>query len=106
MAEESADNKRNFRKLLLAIEASYGKLSLLMALSDNWKYRDQLIEQYESELNAKGFNCYRTNVNRPGYSLKQCLLRLTETEPDWADGRTVVTVLGIDELLSVRLQQD
>ena len=106
MMEESADNKRSFRKLTLAIDASYGRLSLLMALSDNWKYRNQLIEQYETELRAKGTRCYRVKLDQQRYSLKQCLFDLTQQEPDLASQNAVVTVLGADELLSVRLRQD
>ena len=106
MIEESADNRRNFRKLRLAIEASYGKLSLLMALSDNWKHRNELIEQYETELTGKGTHCYRVKVDQQQYSLKQCLLDLAQQEPELGNGNAVVTVLGADELLGVRLRQD
>ena len=102
----SRENQRNLRRLVLSIQASYGRLNLLMALSDNWKHRDELIESYETELQSKGVRCYRVRVNRPGFSLKQCLLNLTTSEPGWADGNTVVTVLGADELLGVRLKQD
>ncbi|MEM6251792.1 MAG: tetratricopeptide repeat protein [Cyanobacteria bacterium P01_D01_bin.156] len=106
MSEESTDNKRNFRKLVLAIDASYGRLSLLMAISDNWKHRTQLIEQYETELGEKGTRCYRVKVDQQQYSLKQCLFNLTQQEPDLANQNAVVTVLGADELLGIRLRQD
>ncbi|WP_228015417.1 tetratricopeptide repeat protein [Leptolyngbya ectocarpi] len=106
MTEESADNRRNFRKLVLAIEASYGKLSLLMALSDNWKHRNELIEKYETELTGKGTHCYRIKLDQQQYSLKQCLFDLARQEPELGNENAVVTVLGADELLGVRLRQD
>ena len=102
----SRENQRNLRRLVLSIQASYGRLNLLMALSDNWKHRDKLIDSYETELKSKDVRCYRIRVDRPGFSLKQCLLKLTQSEPGLSDGETVVTVLGADELLGLRLKQD
>ncbi|MEM9003554.1 MAG: tetratricopeptide repeat protein [Cyanobacteria bacterium P01_F01_bin.86] len=108
MAEDTPDrayeNQRNLRRLVLAIEASYGRLNLLIAVSDNWKHRDELMQRYETELQTKGTRCYRVRVDHQLPSLKQCLIKLAETEADWRSQQTVVTVLGADELLGVRLK--
>ncbi|MGF1522794.1 MAG: tetratricopeptide repeat protein [Leptolyngbyaceae cyanobacterium] len=109
MADDKTDrareNQRNLRRLLLSIKASYGRLNLLMALSDNWKHRDELIQNYETELQARGTHCYRVRVDRQQPSLKQCLIELAEKEANWGSDRTLVTVLGADELLGVRLRK-
>ncbi|MEO1210788.1 MAG: tetratricopeptide repeat protein, partial [Cyanobacteria bacterium J06638_20] len=104
--DRARENERQWRRLMFSIEASYGELNLLMALSDNWKYRDELIQRYETELQAKGTRCYRVRIDHQQPSLKQCLQELTEKETDWQSDRAVVTVLGADELLGVRLPQN
>ena len=104
--DRAHENQRNLRRLILSIEASYGRLNLLIAVSDNWKHRDELMQHYEAELQAKGTRCKRVRVDRQMPSLKQCLIKLAETEADWRSEQTVVTVLGADELLGVRLKQD
>ncbi|MEL6382944.1 MAG: hypothetical protein AAFQ89_10815 [Cyanobacteria bacterium J06626_18] len=59
--DRTCENQRN-RRLMLSIEASYGRLNLLMALSDNWKHRDELMQHYKTELHIKGTRCYRVRV--------------------------------------------
>ena len=94
-------NHRNLRRLVLSMEASFGKLNLLVAICDNPQYRSTLIQNYETELRGKGVQCLQAKVDRSLPSLKQSLLDL-QGEQEWSQP-CVVTVLGADELLGVRL---
>jgi hypothetical protein len=49
MEKDPSQNQRNLRRLLMSVQASYGRLNLLIAICDNWKYRDELITSYEKE---------------------------------------------------------
>ena len=73
MTMEQNQNQRNLRRLMMSVQASYGSLNLLIAICDNWKYRDELIGSYKKELVAKGTSCHRVRIERQQPSLKQCL---------------------------------
>ncbi len=94
-------NHRNLRRLVQSMQASYGQLNLLVAICDNPQYRSTLIHSYETELRGKGVQCRQGKVDRRNPSLKQCLLDL-EAEEEWTQP-CIVTVLGADELLGIRL---
>jgi tetratricopeptide (TPR) repeat protein len=96
------ENQRNLRRLVLSIRSSLGRLNLLIAICDNPRYRDELIQTYEAELREQGITCERIRLDRKTPSLKDSLLELpTEAE----SGPQVVTVLGADELLGIRLSE-
>ncbi|MEI6065348.1 MAG: tetratricopeptide repeat protein, partial [Pseudanabaena sp. ELA748] len=107
MEKDSSQNQRNLRRLLMSVQASYGRLNLLIAICDNWKYRDELISSYEKELAAKGTSCHRVRIDRQQTSLKQCLQDLVSEEPVLmsVEKFAIVTVLGADELLGIRLNE-
>jgi tetratricopeptide (TPR) repeat protein len=100
-ASPEVENQRNLRRLMLSIRSSFGKLNLLIAICDNPKYRDELIQGYEAELAAQGVDCARVRLDRKTPSLKDALLGLSAsgTKPQ------VVTVFGADELLGIRLSE-
>ena len=97
------ENRRNWLRLLRSIQASRQRLNLLIAICDNPAYQAELIQAYEAELQGKGFTCLRVTLNRTQPSLRQALAELAK---QGELGTTVVTVLGIDQLLSVRLQAE
>lgn len=105
--QEPNQNQRNLRRLLMSVQASYGRLNLLIAICDNWKYRDELIGSYEKELAAKGTSCHRVRIDRQQPSLKQCLQDLVSQESALmsVDQPAIATVLGADELLGIRLNE-
>jgi tetratricopeptide (TPR) repeat protein len=107
MEKDPSQNQRNLRRLLMSVQASYGRLNLLIAICDNWKYRDELIDSYEKELADKGTSCHRVRIDRQQPSLKQSLQDLVSQEPDLisVDKLAIVTVLGADELLGIRLNE-
>jgi tetratricopeptide (TPR) repeat protein len=106
MIDEIADyleeNQYHLRRLLGSIEASYGGLNLLICICDNPYYRDEIVNTYEQELGAKGVSCDRVQIDRHQPSLKQSLFNLNlDSNPEQP---RIVTVFGIDGLLSVRLE--
>ncbi|MGH8002554.1 MAG: hypothetical protein ACREPR_24765 [Brasilonema sp.] len=99
-----AENQRNYLKLIVALEASQGILNLLIAVCDDRNLRETLIKQYETELRQQDFLTYRVRVRNQDPSLRYALAQLVEQEPDLQQEKpAVITVLGVDELLSVKL---
>ena len=107
MEKDPSQNQRNLRRLLMSVQASYGRLNLLIAICDNWRYRDELISSYERELAAKVTSCHRVRIDRQQPSLKQCLQDLVSQKPTLMsiDKPVIVSVLGADELLGIRLNE-
>ena len=106
-ADYQKENKRNLRKLILSIQSSFGKLNLLIAICDHRRYRDELIETYETELRSKGVRCDRIKVAQLQPSLKQSLETLVKKQsPTELDKLFMVTVLGASDLLDLRLNQE
>ncbi|MEH1957405.1 tetratricopeptide repeat protein [Nostoc sp.] len=102
--DPKAENQRNYQKLIVALEASQGILNLLIAVCDDRNLREKLIRQYETELRQQDFLTYRIRVRNQDPSLRYAVAQLIEAEPDLQqDKPAVITVLGIDELLSVKL---
>ena len=105
--ESAALNHRAFRMLVLSIEASDGILNLLIAICDDRNLRDQLIQDYEAELRSQNIRPYRVRLEAQQPSLRQTLAQLVESEPALQQGdRAVITVLGADNLVGIRLNQD
>ena len=109
------ENWRSYQKLMVSIEASDGILNLLLAICDDRNLRDQLIEDYEAELRSQNIRPYRVRLEAKQPSLRQTLAQLVESEPALQQGvgeavstenRAVITVLGADNLVGVRLNQD
>ncbi|MEA5448860.1 tetratricopeptide repeat protein [Leptolyngbya sp. CCNP1308] len=103
----AAENHHQLRRLVWSIQSSYGRLNLLVAICDNWKYRDEIIDTYEAELREKGTRCDRVRIDLRQPSLKQSLQTCVEQEPELATSpAAMVTILGVDELLGLRLNQE
>jgi hypothetical protein len=103
----AAENQHQLRRLVWSIQSSYGRLNLLVAICDNWKYRDEIIDTYEAELRGKGTRCDRLRLDQRQPSLKQSLQAHIEQEPELTTSpAAVVTILGADELLGLRLNAD
>ncbi len=98
------ENQRNYQKLMVTLEASQGILNLLIAVCDDRNLREILIQQYETELKEQDFLIYRVRVRSQDPSLRYALARLVEQEPNLQQAfPAAITVLGVDELLSVKL---
>ena len=101
----ATQNHRSLRRLLMAIKASYGRLNLLISICDNGHYRNELIRTYEQELQAQNIRCDRLSLDRSHPSLKHSLKALVTATPELLDTEAIVTILGADELLGVRLSE-
>ncbi|WP_017714122.1 tetratricopeptide repeat protein [Prochlorothrix hollandica] len=99
----AATNDYNLWRLMVAMRASYGKLNLLVATCDQGFYRDRLIQSYEAELGAGGTQCHQVRLDRDSLSLRQTLEGWQAQHPQGLNPPAVVTVLGADGLLGVRL---
>jgi tetratricopeptide (TPR) repeat protein len=99
------DNHRSLRRLVLSLQASLGKLNLLIAICDNRSYREQIVQQYETELKTKGISCYRVTLNAEQVSLRQALENLVNQESGLVTQESVLVTVFADELLGISLQQ-
>ncbi|MEO0533782.1 MAG: tetratricopeptide repeat protein [Cyanobacteria bacterium P01_A01_bin.123] len=100
-------NQREFRKLVLSIEASAQRLGLLLAICDDRNLQDKLITTYEAELKDRGITPFRARLDLKQPSLRATLAKLEAQEPTLRTGEpAVVTVLNANELLGVRLTDD
>ncbi|MEO1353865.1 MAG: tetratricopeptide repeat protein, partial [Cyanobacteria bacterium J06635_15] len=100
-------NQREFRKLVLSIEASAQRLGLLLAICDDRNLQATLIDAYEAELKNRGITPFRTRLDLKQPSLRATLAKLEAQEPTLRAGEpAVITVLNANELLGVRLTSD
>jgi tetratricopeptide (TPR) repeat protein len=103
-AEPTAEMQRHYHRLMVALEASLGKLELLIAVCDDRTLQADLIKRYTHELQEQGIQHYRVFVQPQDPSLRYALEQLVQQTPDLQQQQpAVVTVLGISDLLSVRL---
>ncbi|MEO0489712.1 MAG: tetratricopeptide repeat protein, partial [Cyanobacteria bacterium J06659_2] len=100
-------NQREFRKLVLSIEASAQRLGLLLAICDDRNLQATLIDTYEAELKDRGITPFRARLDLKQPSLRATLAKLEAQESTLRAGEpAVVTVLNANELLGVRLTDD
>ncbi len=100
----SAANQDSFQDLLIAIEAGQGDLNLLLAICDDNKYREFLINNYEQFLQTMGIRSYRVQLNSEDPSIYQALANLYHSESYLQhQEKSVVTVLGTTDLLPLKL---
>ena len=102
--EIEAENQRSYERLMVALEASQGKLDLLIAVCDDRNLQEALMRQYIAELQQQGIAHYRVIVQQQDPSLRQALGQLVQQQPALQQqAPAVVTVQGIDTFLSARL---
>ncbi|MBE9181894.1 tetratricopeptide repeat protein [Oculatella sp. LEGE 06141] len=101
------DNWRNYQKLMAALESSEGILNLLIAVCDDRNLREDLIQQYEAELQQQGIRPYRVRLPWQQPSLRSTLLQLVQSDDYLQQGYpAAITVLGIDDLITVKLDAE
>lgn len=87
-------NEDEYDRLIVSLEAGLGTLQILLAVCDNTALRQEVIQRYESELEAQGVRSYRLALNPDEPSLLQALI----------DGKidkniqAIATVLGAEKL--------
>ena len=102
-AELEPQNQDAYDDLVIAIEASDQKLSLLLAACDDSQLRNEIIDRYEAEL-IPDFRSYRLTLSLEDPSLKAALNQLVAQESHLqAGGRSVVTITGTEQLRFLKL---
>src|SRR6476469_87258 len=98
LPDPQVQNQDAYDDLVVAIEASEGVLSLLIAVCDDSNLRDEIIGRYEAELEAK-MRCYRVQLDREEPSLKRAIAQTVESDEYLqSSGSAVFTILGADQL--------
>jgi tetratricopeptide (TPR) repeat protein len=91
----------NYDQLIVALEASLGKLALLLLVCDDRNLRATIIDRYERKLQAGGTQTFRFPLNRQDPSLRDGLAALVSQQPALQNGEpAIATVLGIEDLLT------
>jgi tetratricopeptide (TPR) repeat protein len=97
-------NELAYEELVTVIEASKGTLALLIAVCDDLKLRDSIIQQYEQDLKPE-FQTYQLQLAKDEPSLRAVLGKWAEQQNRSASS-TVLTVIGAENLLWFKLQED
>ena len=106
-SESSTDlNEDNYDDLIVSIEASVGKLSLLIAVCDDVNFRNQIIDRYETELKSET-RPYRVTLDRKEPSLRAAIAQLIQSY-DYLqkNNKAIITVTGTEELYFLRLGEE
>jgi tetratricopeptide (TPR) repeat protein len=99
----SKENETVYEELVTAIEASRGVMALLIAVCDDPRLRNHIVERYEQELQP-AFEPYRLQLAKAEPSLRGALVAWTgqQAEPS---SSSVLTVTGAESLQWVKLQE-
>ncbi|MBD2437874.1 tetratricopeptide repeat protein [Nostoc sp. FACHB-110] len=102
---EDAENRDVYDDLIVSIEAKAHQLNLLIAVCDDASFRDEIIAQYESELQRE-IRPYRVTLARGEPSLRAAVAQLVEGEEYLQQHNpAVITVTGIEQLYFLKLGQ-
>jgi tetratricopeptide (TPR) repeat protein len=102
--DQETETQRQYDRLIVALEASQGKLDLLIAVCEDRNLQAQIIDQYEQALRQQQIPCWRVFIRYQQPSLRLALETLIAQKPQLQQGESgMVTVLGIDSLIPVRL---
>jgi tetratricopeptide (TPR) repeat protein len=100
---DEAENQDAYDDLIVSIEAQKRGLNLLIAVCDDANFRDEIIAQYEAELQP-AFCTYRVTLARQEPSLKAALNQLVQQEEYLRQQNpAVITVTGAEQLYFLRL---
>ncbi|MCF4968057.1 tetratricopeptide repeat protein [Nostoc sp. CMAA1605] len=97
------DNLDAYDDLIVSIQAKEQGLSLLIAVCDDLNFREQIIEQYETELQPE-IRPYRVTLPRGEPSLRAAIAHLVENEAYLQQHQpAVITVTGAEQLYFLKL---
>jgi tetratricopeptide (TPR) repeat protein len=100
------DNQKVYDNLIVAVEASDGVLSLLLAVCDEPQLQDQIIQRYSAELQPR-IRPYQVLLYRKEPSLREAIAEVVKKDSYLqSGGRAVITVIGADQLVSRRLGEE
>ncbi|MEH1809678.1 tetratricopeptide repeat protein [Nostoc sp.] len=103
LLDDEGENQDAYDDLIVSIEAQKRGLNLLIAVCDDASFRNQIIAQYEAELQP-AFRAYRVTLARQEPSLKAALNQLVQQEEYLRQQNlAVITVTGAEQLYFLRL---
>ncbi|MDJ0660566.1 MAG: tetratricopeptide repeat protein [Crocosphaera sp.] len=98
----SNENNRSYQGLLSVIEASENTLSILIAVCDDRRLRDKIIEAYEQEL-SPNIASYHTRLDQNEPSLRAAIYKIVQLEAFKNNEKNVLlTITGSEDLLFIR----
>ena len=102
----SAENQDALDDLLVAIETGGRRLGIFIAVCDDSQLRREIINRYQQAL-APDFRHYQLTLNRTEPSLKALLTEQVKGDEYLQQGgQAVVTIVGSDQLLGLRLGEE
>jgi tetratricopeptide (TPR) repeat protein len=103
LSDPDVQNERSYENLLVSIEANKDKLNLLVGVCDDSNLRDEIIQQYEAELEP-AIRRYRVVLGRGEPSLRAAIEAVVQNDEYLKQGgRAVLTVTGAEQLFVLRL---
>ncbi|MDZ8261154.1 tetratricopeptide repeat protein [Nostoc sp. ChiQUE01b] len=100
------ENRDAYDYLTISIEAKAHRLNLLIAVCDDASFRDEIIAQYESELQPQ-IRCYRVTLARNEPSLTAAISQLVKSEEYLQQHNpAVITVTGAEQLYFLKLGEE
>ncbi|MEH2267653.1 MAG: tetratricopeptide repeat protein, partial [Nostoc sp.] len=101
--DDEGENQDAYDDLIVSIEAQKRGLNLLIAVCDDASFRDEIIAQYEAELQS-ALRSYRVTLAHQEPSLKAALNQLVQQEEYLRQQNlAVITVTGAEQLYFLRL---
>ncbi|MBD2598067.1 tetratricopeptide repeat protein [Nostoc spongiaeforme FACHB-130] len=95
-------NREAYEYLTVSIEAKANRLNLLIGVCDDASFRDEIIAQYEAELQPQ-IHCYRTTLARGEPSLTAAISQLIRSEEYLQQHNpAVISVTGAEQLYLVK----
>lgn len=105
-ADDDKQNLDAYDDLIVSIQAKEHDLSLLIAVGDDLNFREEIISQYETELQPD-FRPYRVTLARGEPSLRAAISQLVENEEYLRQGgKAVITVTGVEQLYFLNLGEE
>ena len=103
LSDPDVQNERSYEDLLVSIEANTDKLNLLIGVCDDSNLRDEIIQQYEAELEPD-IRCYQVILGRGEPSLRAAIEQVVQKDEYLQQGgRAVLTVTGAEQLFVLKL---
>jgi len=103
VSDPNVQNERSYDDLLVSIEANNDKLNLLIAVCDDSNLRDEIINQYEAELEPD-IRRYRVVLGRGEPSLRAAIEEVVQNDEYLQQGgQAVLTVTGAEQLFVLKL---
>jgi tetratricopeptide (TPR) repeat protein len=100
------DNRDAYDDLIVSIQAKEHGLNLLIAVCDDSSFRDEIIAQYEAELQPE-IRCYRVTLTKGEPSLRAAIAQLVEGEEYLQQHNpAVITVIGAEQLYFLKLGEE